>query len=467
MLYAISVGLLIPDNIMIALILSILPFMMYLVSNLKKISIKLFSMWLIFIPFTSVLSIEMFSKKLSLIDFTTFILGAILILLILGKYHKIENPDITLILFMLSLIFIYSITLSKFQFDRFSHLVISDWNQGNNVLTRAIVSNIRIICPLFTVLFLSIFIRSKEDVYRNLRIFSIGIIIACIYGIYEYVVRVSGLGQAFLLPGHSSDIIMGYGTFRISGPFGEPGYYAGFLSLSIIMTLLMKRKEIISSKYFYFLILIQLFNIIFTLSTIGWLSLIIGVSYILFKDKGIKSKAFVLFVLVVSIVMIFTNDVAFQVVTKPFAEQQDVGFESQTERSNSAVAALKIFKDYPIIGIGNGMFGLLYDSYKPLGLTLKPGQPIVNNVYLDILSAYGLLGIIPFLFITYTLLKNLKLIKKHEGKEDYYKYLMGGMLSISIVFFAYPTFNYTFHWFFFGIVIVMPRIIKLEGENKN
>ncbi len=466
-IYALIVGLLISYSYLISIFLALMPVVLVLILRMNTFKGYLFNLWIILLPFTSVLSVGISSKKLSLIDFVTILLGTIIFFIIMYKKEKISDEKIKAILISFLFILFYSGSLAYLQFSKYSRMIIADWNEGNSVLIRALISDIRIICPLFTVLFLSYFIKEMNDLSKVMRFYATGILVACSYGIYEYFIRVTGLGQNFLLPGHSNNIIYGYGTFRISGPFGEPGYYAGFLVISLILSLMIKKNKIVSSRFINLLIVLELINLILTLSTIGWLSFLVAIIYLFLKKKNVKSYLLIFGILMVSILIVITNDVAYQVINKPFAGHQENGFESQAERSNAAVAAIKIFIDHPILGIGNGMFGLLYESYKPSQIIIRPGQPIVNNVYLDIISAYGLIGSIPFLLIFSILVKKLTIVKKMDKENNFFPFLFSGSISVLIIYFAYPTINYNYHWFFYGLILVIPNLLIIKrGDGK-
>lgn len=467
-LYTLLISWYITENKLTAISLSIIPLAIYIVPKLVKNKKLLFRFWIILIPFTSVLSVGISNKKLSIIDSFTFFLGAIVILSFLtNKYEKSvnKNSDIVTVIFSLLGILIYSVIFAKYGFSKFSGNVIADWAQGNSVYIKALISDIRIISPLFTILFTYLFIRKLGDLFIAFKFFALGVLISCSYGLYEYFIRISGLGQSFLLPGHSSSVIQGYGTFRISGPFGEPGYYAGFLVVSLFFSFLIRHNKIIERKKINFLILLQFSNLLLTFSSVGWLSFIIGTVYLLVVKKNIKSLLFLFVLGIVAFIAISTNDIAMQVVSKPFIHQENASLNSQSERMNTALAALQIFFDYPIFGIGYGMFGLLYETYNPMGITIKYGQPIVNNIYLDVLSSFGIIGSIFFLIIFIVLIRSLFELKRNDTDKNYYHFISSGLLSIFIIFFAYPTFNFNFHWFFFGILLVLPKLVNANNKN--
>lgn len=377
----------------------------------------------------------------------------------LSEHNKNEYVVISLLFGIM----IYGLTISTFQFfSAKDNVIIPPWAYGevNGILVRAWISNIRVLVPICSIIIMVHFIKSFSDFNSSIKYFLIGCFMSCIYGVYEFIVRIFGLGQNFLLPGHSDSIIFFNESYRLSGTFGEPSYFAGFLVVGIIISWLAKYKGIIQNPSFFIIIILQVFCLLLTYSTVGWISLFIGLLSISLIQKQEKNILLAMLMAIIGVFVISQTPNLLDVFLKPFDTSSSLS--SASERMNTAITALNVFKEYPVSGIGYGMYGLFSVSYAPPGTVFRDLQPIVNNVYLEVLCSYGLVGSFLFFIILSKFLKSIFFIKNTEHLSDFFPFILGVLIAIAITFMAYPTFNYTYHWFFFGLLFAISKVKKSE-----
>jgi O-antigen ligase len=113
------------------------------------------------------------------------------------------------------------------------------------------------------------------------------------------------------------------------------------------------------------------------------------------------------------------------------------GTDSATQRRfGEMYAAALVFADYPIIGVGPGMFRYYYQDYVELtGFRIHVGRNRqAHNLYLGIAAENGGLGLICFLAILYVTLRNLARTRKQwlQTRPELAYMATGFLMSIAI-----------------------------------
>lgn len=234
----------------------------------------------LFLPFTSVLSVSFSGAKISIPDALIIFLGVTIILRLFLKIEAVSiSTEQSKLIIIFSLFILISFVLAFLGFYKYKELIpLPNWALSyNDILVNSFVSNIRLIIPLFFVIAIPILIRNSNDFNKLIKFFILGSTIATIYGCYEYIIKKLGLGFSFLLPGHAQNILYFSDNIdRISGTFGEPSYFAGFLVVSIFICIYGKHLNLFSELFLNILILLQVILLFLTYSTVGYFSLIAG-----------------------------------------------------------------------------------------------------------------------------------------------------------------------------------------------
>lgn len=278
-----------------------------------------------------------------------------------------------------------------------------------------------------------------------------------IFMIYIVTLFINGiLGIAQKITGHGLEHKFFVGTQeRIAGTFGNPNSFAAFLIIGIfpVIMLILYTKKIKAKVFYSFLFMIMIFNIYLTQSRNSWIAFAMGcvILAIIYSFK-------ILFALggLGAVIML---------IPKGRSRIMDIGNSSLNEsRIKLWKTALKMIKDHPITGVGNGNYVSLYDGYvnkypelKYADLTRFP----CHNSYLKIQSELGVLGSIPFLAVLIlSLLKIKKVVEKSTDK--FYKSFYTGFLISMIVFFFM---NFSDNLFFVPKVVTCFWIFLALGDS--
>jgi len=134
--------------------------------------------------------------------------------------------------------------------------------------------------------------------------------------------------------------------------------------------------------------------------------------------------------------------------------------------------AIHMFKDYPLTGIGPGTYIIELPNYHGLDFTLIDYS---GNYYLQVLAEFGLIGIIPILFIFYILIKKAAVYlvrSKNVKKVKNINWILIGLfmsfasMLIALIFGPHTNFmeiQLTF-WLIIGLMI---SFIKVNHSNVN
>lgn len=430
------------------IIAAILGYLLYSSQNLSSFLIA------IFLPVTSILSVSFAGVKLSLADTFVFLIGFIYFIKLIASKNYTINKEAGISLRYLLAIFCIGIISSCLSNEKFGFI-----SGISNVIINALSQNIRTLVPLFVLLILSMTITNAKSYKKAISFFLYGTFFSVAYAFYELFVRLYGLGQNFLLPGHSASIIYFYGSYRLSGPFGEPGYFAGYLTISILFTIyaitLFRRKGPLM------LLLLSEFIVLgFTYSTVGFLALLSSLAvYFILRGK-------IKYVLYTGVIGFFVGLILSLSPTirssflKPFDRSDATS--SSSDRFNSMVTGWRIFKDNVLTGIGNGNFHNFYEYYKPMGAMVKDYDAIANNVYIDIISSYGLIGSVLFFSFAIFILLKYRLTKMFDSTRIHYPFFGSMLFATAIIFMAYPSHNFAFLWFGIGIMFVFLSIKRQQ-----
>jgi O-antigen ligase len=112
-----------------------------------------------------------------------------------------------------------------------------------------------------------------------------------------------------------------------------------------------------------------------------------------------------------------TRFASLQSLSNFFSEDQNVDDGILESRSTEMLAALQVFADHPLIGVGPGMFKYYSAEYgEQINPGVLEGTREAHSLYLGIAADHGLLGLVSFLGIIiitlYTLLRSRERLAK-------------------------------------------------------
>lgn len=416
-----------------------------------KIDIK--KVFLVFLPFTQALTINIF--------FPLKISEIALVILILFYVNKKTLSKDTIWFFNNNLIISIVAILVTLSF-----IVNISWNYPYPAkvipfrISRVGDSFIRL-CYFY--LCLAAYFISFRLFTKNIKILEkwvLGAMIAAFYGWYLFLS--SGLNLPyFKLPGMGDPQILG-GFIRCS-TFKEGNYFGLFLLLS-------------ASVAFYLKKMIQgwflLFSVIVSMSTISIISVFLFV-FFFYRKKLLRLSVLikVVPVLIIAILLFMQTDLYQRYVYEKLFDSTKTLTQSNFSKVDRVITGKVAFYsgiENPFFGVGPANYGLHYDYYNKYKKIVvnrneyfdhfaqrKNERAIPNNVYLEVLSEYGVIAVVLFMLFLF-----LILTKAYYLKEDA---IVAGIFSIILSFNAFPSFIMLFIWVFLAIPFAIHRN-KLNQE---
>jgi len=208
----------------------------------------------------------------------------------------------------------------------------------------------------------------------------------------------------------------------VFGFFGNPNFLSAFLGIvsSAIFPFLFVSKISVKFKLMLSLVLICNFYVIFSTKSIqGVIIFLFGfllcVYIFILKSHKLKKFAPVFSFSFLTLIILTICDVFQKVPWNPVVYKESVSYRGDLWR-----AALNMFSDFPITGIGFDGFGLFYRNYRDAIAIEERGITTVadsaHNVLLDILTNGGIPLLIIYLGFIFLVLRSSVVVLK-ESKE--------------------------------------------------
>jgi len=263
--------------------------------------------------------------------------------------------------------------------------------------------------------------------------------------------------------------------YRISGPVGDPNYYAMVMLVLVPLALerlLDERSRPLRLMALWALMVIAL-TVVFTYSRGGFVALAAAI-FAWFFLYPLRAKYFPILILVgIAFLMLIPQEYLARIVTlKELISAPSVGFHTQDlalrGRASETLAGLEMIKQHPILGVGLNNYTVHYLEYaKSIGLAPTATERAAHNLYIEVAAETGLLGLSVFLVLLGTMAKNIiNSWKKLKGTRDDLARMVAaigagifGYLTASIfIHSAYPR----YFWLLVGIAFSIPNIVKNE-----
>lgn len=352
--------------------------------------------------------------------------------LIIGPFLTDLTVSISSLLF---LIFFYEIKIDLNELKKIFIFIIFFWFLFilNSILSENILTSLKSSFFSIRFLFFSLLIFyffSKNNFYVlqfNIVLKSI-IIFLCIDALFQYIVGFNFFGFEK--------------QPRLSGVFETEWILGSFLSKAFALTMTLSfynEAENKEKKYLYLNIIVLILVYITVILTFErasfiFLNLYILLSLILIK-KYRKYFLFILgFIFILNLIFLSNLDHYKNRYINNFLQQIDIKNKNYfllKDYSDMFLTSYEIFKDQPLIGVGNKNFRNECKKYLkkyPNGCSTHP-----HNYYAQFMSENGLSGLIfvflSFIYFSIVLFKNLFI------KESYYKnFIITSSLSLLLIF---------------------------------
>jgi putative inorganic carbon (hco3(-)) transporter len=261
-----------------------------------------------------------------------------------------------------------------------------------------------------------------------------------------------------------------HGTFIGSGYLNNANDFGAFLcafwGISLVMISVDKNKlfGLINMKLLHLgNTLLFILAILITSARSATLGLAAGALYGISKSRKKITLFAVLFVVSIIYITLISPEQLDRF--KNMGSEEDI---TAQERIDNWKAAIEIFKNRPLTGVGIG-------NYVEANNTIYNNniQYVQHNIYLQALTETGLLGLILLLLIIGAFFKNQREILKHINESDepdpFFRNLAIGlnisMISFLVTGFFITVLFYPFLWINLAISVSMKKV--LEGELSN
>lgn len=315
-------------------------------------------------------------------------------------------------------------------------------------------------------LFLPNILTSEHRLKTMITAILIGMGVTCLFGIYQFAGDLAGLPTSLtgLRELYTKDVL---GFPRIQSTALEPLYFANYLllPLSLLLTLFLKKQSPFSRNVSVILLLLAGINFVLTVSRGGYIagtaSVLVVAVFTLRQLLTVRNLVTVMVVvaLVGFISVRFLNQG--EALEKFVDHAQNIfGGASYSERVETYAVAYRAILEHPVLGIGMGSFGP-YASYHPY-IVPSQGYQIVNNEYLELAAENGILGLLAFLIILFTLAA--RTVKAYVvTKSAFLKSVIIGLSAALIgILIQYNTFSilYIMHvWVTIGLLMCVQQLI--------
>ncbi len=271
--------------------------------------------------------------------------------------------------------------------------------------------------------------------------------------------------------------------YRISGPFGDPNFFAQIMLVIVPLSFsrLIEEKNNLLRVIALYSTGISILTVVFTFSRGAFLALIL-MFILMFYFHPPKPRELIIALIVIIIMIpyipaeysdrLLTLDDLFS--SKNAATSGDVSFRG---RSSEAIAALMMFADNPILGVGVQNYNVYYQKYsRQIGLDQRTEARSAHSLYLEVAAELGLAGLSVLGVIIFSVYRSIirawNSLRKIGDKYNSEMILSigigisGYLFAAAFIHDAYPR----YFWMLVGIGLALPEVarqITYNQENEN
>jgi O-antigen ligase len=262
--------------------------------------------------------------------------------------------------------------------------------------------------------------------------------------------------------------------YRIAGPIGDPNFYSQVLL--VLVPISMDRMWNEKKKWLRLLAMWSLgvcvFSIFFTFSRGAFISMIIIIGIMLVRRPPRPIVLLATLAILIPLIGMLPESYTARLKTIPDAipglSTKDIREEASFRgRSSAQQAGILMFLDHPILGLGVGNFGFHYQEYSQgLGLDGSRWDQAPHNLYLEIVTEKGLVGLSVFVLLLYLVYRGIKRAGANfiqAGLPDYAGMVMafwigmiGYLIAATFLQLSYPR----FFWVLIGIGFAIPNVAQ-------
>ena len=267
---------------------------------------------------------------------------------------------------------------------------------------------------------------------------------------------------------------IGMGFTRATATFTNPNAFATFLMAAAVISfaLLINLKLSWPTKIMLIVAFLGLLiGLVASFSRANWLATAIGLFLVALLSKKIKAL-FPLLAIILCIVLIaglFSSNFRDLVLGRfisifvIFSEFKSAARVSSTARIYLVEAALSMFWDHPLLGVGARGFPELFDKYRPVGYPIWCPVRESHTYLATVLAEFGIVGFFLFLWFIVTVIKEGLAGVRSIG-DHYLKIAEIGFVAVFIAYQVNMLFTAYIHDNFFWLLTGMLFATKEIGQ---
>jgi len=436
--------------------------------------LNLFYVWIALMPFLSISPWQVIVAPPFYYGFVYY--GILFILSLLTLWNlwkgKLASPFSRKDLLVLGYVLVCILTL------------VLNWNipgaenpQNEAGFTRLHIYNVFLIIYLIanisSVFVIRCIVISKEYLNKILQIITVSAILACLWGIVMVWLHVLKV-----IP----DEMLALGTYfpRLMGTATEPQVFGNYLILPLFIALafLLKNPSIKTCITVFILAT----ALIMTYSAGAWIGAFVAavtflaINFRYFSNMIWRKLIIILIALILFISMLaliypkYTNSLViskffFWNISKEITEYKVTKDypDDKLHRTWMAQAAVNMFMAKPLLGVGTGNYGYLFNKYKPDYVPPFDFLVKTHNAYLEILAETGSIGFALFsLWLLLNILPNLKKALLTDKQDA--RLMLSGSICAFIGILAHGSalgiFAHNHTWIALGLIITGDNIFE-------
>jgi len=281
-----------------------------------------------------------------------------------------------------------------------------------------------------------------------------------------------GFGQAEI-----QNIVTGMDDFRISGPIGDPNFYAQILVVIVPLAFhfMMSEKKLVLRALAAWCLAVCCLSIVFTFSRGGAIALgVVLICLVVYR----RPKPVEVFLIALLIIGIFTfmpdqyntrlNTIA-QIATGQTDVREEVSIRG---RMSELLVAWQMFMEHPILGVGVSNYPEHYQSYsRQIGLDPRTENREPHNLFLEVAAETGIVGLVVFFMVLYFSFRgiyqawhgfNRSGLKEYAGLVAVFGIGMVGYITAGLfIHGAYPR----YFWLLVGLALALPQVARNTRSN--
>jgi putative inorganic carbon (hco3(-)) transporter len=192
--------------------------------------------------------------------------------------------------------------------------------------------------------------------------------------------------------------------YRISGPFGDPNFYAQVMVVLVPIAFdrLVNARRLVLRMLSGYTLMVVVLTIIFTFSRGGFLALLVVSSITIVRYRPSVETVLGSLVVIAALLAFLPANYTDRINTLgsflPGAPATDPKKEvSFRGRLNEYAVGLLMFADNPVIGVGYKNYPSYYLEYSPrVGIDPRRQERAPHSLYIEILAEQGMIGMIIF-----------------------------------------------------------------------